>query len=98
MTAVRGRISKSGRLSIPAAFRKAVGLEQGGDVVVELDGHEIRIRSVDEVITHAQALTRRLIGGKPDELVFTRGATEGINLVARTLPKEGRNRVLLSQL
>ncbi len=40
----------------------------------------------------------KLIGGQPDELVFTRGATEAINLVARMLPKEGRNRVLVSQL
>src|SRR5690348_4363354 len=42
----------------------------------------------------ARAAASSLIGGKPDELVFTRGATEAINLVARTLPKDGRNRVL----
>ena len=46
----------------------------------------------------ARAAASSLIGGKPDELVFTRGATEAINLVARTLPKDGRNRVLVSQL
>ncbi len=46
----------------------------------------------------ARAAASNLIGGQPDELVFTRGATEAINLVARALPKEGRNRVLLSQL
>jgi cysteine desulfurase/selenocysteine lyase len=46
----------------------------------------------------ARAAAATLIGGKDDELVFTRGATEAINLVARTLPKAGRNRVLLSQL
>jgi cysteine desulfurase/selenocysteine lyase len=46
----------------------------------------------------ARAAASSLIGGKPNELVFTRGATEAINLVARTLPKNGRNRVLLSQL
>jgi cysteine desulfurase/selenocysteine lyase len=46
----------------------------------------------------ARAAASRLIGGKAEELVFTRGATEAINLVARTLPKEGRGRVLLSQL
>jgi cysteine desulfurase / selenocysteine lyase len=46
----------------------------------------------------SRAAASNLIGGQPDELVFTRGATEAINLVARTLPKDGRNRVLLSQL
>jgi len=46
----------------------------------------------------ARAAAATLIGGAPNELVFTRGATEAINLVARTLPKNGRNRVLLSQL
>ena len=46
----------------------------------------------------ARAAAAKLIGGKSDELVFTRGATEAINLVARSLPKDGRNRVLLSAL
>jgi cysteine desulfurase/selenocysteine lyase len=46
----------------------------------------------------SRAAASRLIGGQANELIFTRGATEAINLVARTLPKNGRNRVLLSQL
>src|SRR5437660_4390041 len=46
----------------------------------------------------SRAAASNLIGGQPNELIFTRGATEAINLVARTLPKEGRGRVLLSQL
>jgi cysteine desulfurase/selenocysteine lyase len=46
----------------------------------------------------ARAAAATLIGGAPNELIFTRGATEAINLVARTLPKNGRNRVLVSQL
>jgi len=46
----------------------------------------------------SRAAAAKLIGGRPNELVFTRGATEAINLVARTLPKNGRNRVLVSQL
>jgi len=46
----------------------------------------------------ARAAAAALIGGEPGELIFTRGATEAINLVARTLPKQGRNRVLLSLL
>ena len=46
----------------------------------------------------SRAAASNLIGGQPNEAIFTRGATEAINLVARTLPKDGRNRVLLSQL
>ena len=47
----------------------------------------------------ARAATARFVGApSPDEIVFTRGATEAINLVAYALPKEGRDRVLLSAL
>jgi cysteine desulfurase/selenocysteine lyase len=35
----------------------------------------------------ARAAAANLIGGQASELVFTRGATEAINLVARTLPR-----------
>jgi AbrB family looped-hinge helix DNA binding protein len=66
MSGILARVSESGRLSIPAKFRKAVGLERGGEVVVELDGREIRIRTIDEVVGRAQALTRQLIGEQPD--------------------------------
>jgi cysteine desulfurase/selenocysteine lyase len=57
-------------------------------------------RSADMTLAYeaARARAARLIGGAADELVFTRGATEAINLVAQVLPKEGRSRVLLSAL
>lgn len=51
-------------MSLPAEFRKAVGLERGGDVVLELAGNEIRVRAVDEVVARAQELTRRLLASK----------------------------------
>jgi cysteine desulfurase/selenocysteine lyase len=57
-----------------------------------------RSATMTDAYERARAAASKLIGGQPDELVFTRGATEAINLVARTLPKGGRNRVLLSQL
>ena len=46
----------------------------------------------------ARVAAAGLIGGQANELVFTRGATEAINLVAQCLPKQGRTRVLLSAL
>jgi AbrB family looped-hinge helix DNA binding protein len=69
MNAIRGRVTESGRVSLPAELRKAIGLDRGGDVVFELDGREIRIRTVDEVIDRAQAITERLLGGKPEASV-----------------------------
>ena len=38
----------------------------GKYVVIELDGRDIRIRTVDEVVARAQALTRELLGDGPD--------------------------------
>ena len=69
MNSIRTKISKSGRLSLPAKFRKALGLERGGDVVVELAGRVIRIRTVDEVVAQAQARAKWLLAGKPDSSV-----------------------------
>jgi AbrB family looped-hinge helix DNA binding protein len=66
MNAIRGRVSESGRISLPSEFRKTLGLEHGGDVVLELTDRMICIRTVDEVVAHAQAITRRLLGDGPE--------------------------------
>ena len=48
---------------------------------------------------NARAAVASFIGAaSANQIVFTRNATEAINLVAQCLPKDGRNRVLLSQL
>lgn len=59
-------------------------------------------RSADMTLAFEAARQRvaRFIGGQADEVVFTRGATEAINLVAHCFPSCGDKprRVLLSQL
>jgi cysteine desulfurase / selenocysteine lyase len=55
-------------------------------------------RSADMTIAYEAARRRvaTFIGAQESEIVFVRGATEGINLVAQSFPNKGR--VLLSQL
>lgn len=55
-------------------------------------------RSADMTLAYEAARRRvaSFIGAGEDEIIFTRGATEGINLVANSYPEKGR--VLLSQL
>jgi AbrB family looped-hinge helix DNA binding protein len=60
-----GQVSASGRLSLPAEFRKALGLERGGKVLVELAGDEIRLRTVRAAVARVQAHAKRLFAGKP---------------------------------
>ena len=57
-----------------------------------------RSAAMTDAYERSRAAASNLIGGQPNEVIFTRGATEAINLVARALPKDGRDRVLLSQL
>lgn len=55
-------------------------------------------RSANMTLAYEAARRRvaEFLGGQEDEIVFTRGATEAINLVAQSYPEKGR--VLLSQL
>ena len=73
----RGRVSPSGQIKLPDDIRKAVGLERGGDVVVEIEGREIRIRTIADVVARAQELSRRLLRDQPrssvDDFLAERG-------------------------
>jgi bifunctional DNA-binding transcriptional regulator/antitoxin component of YhaV-PrlF toxin-antitoxin module len=54
-----------GRLSLPAELRRKHGLANGGDVIVEDVGDAIVLRTLDQVVARAQALSRTLVAGKP---------------------------------
>ena len=53
-----------GRVSLPAELRKKHGLVGGGEVIVEDAGDAIVLRTLDQVVARAQALSRTLVAGK----------------------------------
>lgn len=55
---LRGHVSETGRLSLPAELRRAVGLERGGPVRIEIVDGSIRIRTMKEVKDRIRALAR----------------------------------------
>jgi AbrB family looped-hinge helix DNA binding protein len=50
------RMAANGRLCVPAKFRKALGLEEGGMVVLSLQDGEVRIRPIGVVLAEVQAM------------------------------------------
>ena len=82
----------------PQAVIDAIALAYSRDYATVHRGVYERSASMTDAYEAARGAAAGLIGGDASALVFTRGATEAINLVARTLPKEGRGRVLLSAL
>lgn len=55
---MRGHVSETGRLSLPAELRRAVGLERGGPVRIEIVDGAIRIRTMKEVKQRIRALAQ----------------------------------------
>jgi cysteine desulfurase/selenocysteine lyase len=82
----------------PQAVIDAISDAYSRDYATVHRGVYERSASMTDAYERSRAAASKLIGGQPNELIFTRGATEAINLVARALPKEGRSRLLLSQL
>ena len=82
----------------PQAVIDAIVRAYGHDYATVHRGVYERSAIMTQSFEAARAATAALIGGASDELIFTRGATEAINLVARCHPRGPRNRILLSAL
>lgn len=61
---MKARVMPDGRMSLPADLRKRHGLSRGGEVIVEDTGDAIVLRTLDQVVARAQALSRRLTADK----------------------------------
>ncbi len=66
---MKARVMPDGRVGLPAELRRKHGLTQGGEVIVEDAGDAIVLRTLDQVVSRAQALSRTLVAGKPGAAV-----------------------------
>jgi AbrB family looped-hinge helix DNA binding protein len=80
----RVRVGKNGEVRIPAAFRKAMGIRVGDEVVLRIEDNELRILTLKQRIARAQRLVRRYVkSGESlsDELIAERrGASRHHNI------------------
>lgn len=77
MTAQPVKIIEGGKLVIPAAMRRALGITSGDTVLVGIEDGELRIRSLEKAIERAQAIVRRRVPADvslADELIADRRA------------------------
>jgi len=82
----------------PQAVIDAITNAYGRDYATVHRGVYERSAAMTQSFEAARAAAASLIGGDESELIFTRGATEAINLVAATFANGNRKRVLLSAL
>ena len=59
MPGTRMKVSVNGRIVIPASYRKALGIEPGDEVVMDVRGDEIRISRLSAAVRRAQAIVAK---------------------------------------
>ena len=76
MTAKRVRIGDRGRLIVPVAYRKALGLETGDTVLIDMRGDELVVRPAKAVLRRLQERLSPYAGGASvvDEFIAERRA------------------------
>jgi AbrB family looped-hinge helix DNA binding protein len=75
MAAQLVRIIEGGKLVIPAAMRRQLGIASGDTVLVGIEERELRIRPLAKAVERAQAIVRRRVPAGvslADELIADR--------------------------
>ena len=57
----RTKVADGGRIVIPSAYRKALGLKTGDEVLLKLEGDSIRVYSRAQAIRLAQKIVRKYV-------------------------------------
>ena len=58
---IQQRVNENGRIIIPAAFRKALGIEVGDEIVLRIQGDELRITTQQRRIQRARRRARQYV-------------------------------------
>jgi AbrB family looped-hinge helix DNA binding protein len=61
MNEIKTKIGAGGRIVIPAEFRRTLRLKPGDEVILALEGEEVRVLTPERAIRRAQALVRRYV-------------------------------------
>ena len=61
MSKIKTKMSNSGRVVIPAAYRRELGINPGDDVVLTLEDGEIRLVTAQQAIRRAQKMVRHYV-------------------------------------
>ncbi len=56
-----GQVGADGRVMIPAAYRRLLGIEEGGHVLMLLENGEVRLVGHESAIARAQALVAKYV-------------------------------------
>lgn len=79
-TETRQRVNENGRIVIPAAFRKALGINVGDEVLLRMEHDELRITTLKRRVERAQRLVRKHVKrgtSLVDQLIAERRETAG---------------------
>lgn len=58
---MRTTVGRGGRIVIPARYRESLGLREGDEVILSLEGEGLRILTARQALRRAQALLRRYV-------------------------------------
>lgn len=79
MTEVKTKLAEGGRVVIPAEYRQALGLHVGDELILRLEGEEVRIFTPKQAIKKVRELVQSYVPeGRSlvDELIAERRAEE----------------------
>lgn len=92
MAPFKTHLSHGGRIVIPAEYRKALGLKPGDDVVLVLEGNEVRLVTPHQAVKRAQSLVRQYVSNSralADDLIKDRRREVRLEKKKRPLPRAG---------